>query len=266
MIVGEEFLSKLKHFNLNSYQAKLWTALLSRGIATAGELSDISNVPRSRAYDVLESLEKKGFIIMKIGKPIKYIAVPPQEVVNRVKKRISVDAQKATTQVENLKNSEIMSELQLLYSQGVDKVDPTELTTSVRGRNNLYDHLAAMMREAKKEVVISTTDAGLVRKADALKHVMKELARRGVKIRIAAPVSEKSEKAAKELAELAEVRNSELNSRFMVIDGQKMTFMLVSDKEVNSNYDSGVNVNSPYFVSTFQKMFENAWKEMKKVE
>ena len=56
---------------LNLYEVKIWTALLSRGVSTAGELSDIANVPRSRTYDVLESLEKKGFIIMKLGKPIK---------------------------------------------------------------------------------------------------------------------------------------------------------------------------------------------------
>jgi len=266
MIVGEQFLSKLKHFGLNSYQAKLWTALLSRGVATAGELSDISNVPRSRAYDVLESLEKKGFIIMKIGKPIKYIAVPPKEVVNRVKKRISVDAQKAVKQIEDLKNGEIMAELTLLHNQGVDKVDPTELTASIRGRNNLYDHLAGLMREAQKEVVISTTAAGLVRKADALKHVMRDLQKKGVKVRIAAPMNEESQKAAKELMVVAEVRDSKLDSRFMIVDGKKMTFMLVSDKEVNSNYDSGVNVNSKFFVNSFQKMFENAWKAMKKLE
>ncbi len=81
MIISKEFLNKLKDFNLNSYESKLWVALLSRGISTAGELSDISNVPRSRAYDVLESLEKKGFIIVKIGKPIRYLAVKPREVV-----------------------------------------------------------------------------------------------------------------------------------------------------------------------------------------
>ena len=68
----KQFLMDLKkHFRLNIYEAKIWTALLSRGIASAGELADISGVPRSRCYDVLESLEKKGFIIMKIGKPIK---------------------------------------------------------------------------------------------------------------------------------------------------------------------------------------------------
>ena len=64
MIVKKEFLNKLKDFGLNTYESKLWTALLSRGISTAGELSDIAGVPRSRSYDVLESLAKKGFILM----------------------------------------------------------------------------------------------------------------------------------------------------------------------------------------------------------
>ena len=86
MIVQTDFLNRLRDFGLNSYESKLWVALLSRGISTAGELSDIANVPRSRSYDVLESLEKKGFIVIKIGKPIKYIAVPPEEVLERVKK------------------------------------------------------------------------------------------------------------------------------------------------------------------------------------
>ena len=83
MIVKEELLSKLRrYFCLNLYEVKIWASLLSRGVSTAGELSDISNVPRSRSYDVLESLEKKGFVVMKLGKPIKYIAVAPQEVVD----------------------------------------------------------------------------------------------------------------------------------------------------------------------------------------
>ena len=65
MIVQNHFIKKLKDFGLNSYEAKIWTALLSRGVSSAGELSDIANVPRSRAYDILESLEKKGFILIE---------------------------------------------------------------------------------------------------------------------------------------------------------------------------------------------------------
>ena len=45
MVVQDTFLKKLRSaFNLNIYEAKIWTALLSKGIATAGELSEISNV------------------------------------------------------------------------------------------------------------------------------------------------------------------------------------------------------------------------------
>ena len=105
MIIQKEFLNKLKDFGLNTYEAKLWSALLSRGVSTAGELSDIANVPRSRSYDVLESLEKKGFIVVKLGKPIKYIAVPPEEVVERVKKRIKKNADVNIKMLESIKQS-----------------------------------------------------------------------------------------------------------------------------------------------------------------
>ena len=110
MIMQKEFIEKLKIFGLNSYEAKIWVALLSRGVSSAGELSDISNVPRSRSYDVLESLEKKGFIIMKIGKPIKYIAVPPNEVLERVKGKIQEDAESQARNLENLRESEVLGE------------------------------------------------------------------------------------------------------------------------------------------------------------
>src|SRR5512145_307027 len=111
MLVQKDFLNKLKDFGINSYEAKIWTALLSRGVSTAGELSDIANVPRSRSYDVLESLEKKGFIVMKIGKPIKYIAVSPEEVVERVKKNMRKEADESVARLENLKTTDVISEL-----------------------------------------------------------------------------------------------------------------------------------------------------------
>ncbi len=124
MIIKEEFLSKLRrYFNLNLYEVKIWTALLSRGDSTAGELSDIANVPRSRSYDVLEALEKKGFVIMKLGKPIKYIAVPPKEVLERVKKNVKTDADDAVKRLEELKTTDIVTELNSLHTQGVELIE-----------------------------------------------------------------------------------------------------------------------------------------------
>jgi len=134
MIVKEEFLNKLRtYFSLNLYEVKIWTALLSRGVSSAGELSDIGNVPRSRSYDVLESLEKKGFVVMKFGKPIKYMAVKPTEVVERVKKNMRIEAERKIKRLETIRNTEIVEELKSLYTQGVVLIEPSDLSGSLAG-------------------------------------------------------------------------------------------------------------------------------------
>ena len=120
MIVQEQFLKKLRViFDLNIYEAKVWAALLSRGSASAGDLADISGVPRSRSYDVLESLEKKGFVIMKLGKPIKYLAIQPEEIVKRSKRKVEDKAKEDMDNLENVKGTDLFNELNLLYSQGI---------------------------------------------------------------------------------------------------------------------------------------------------
>ena len=86
--MDQEHLAKLKNIGLNSYEVKLWIALISKGLSTAGELSDISNVPRSRCYDVLESLKNKGFVFVERGKPAKYGAHPPKSTIKNIKEKI----------------------------------------------------------------------------------------------------------------------------------------------------------------------------------
>ena len=202
MIVEKEFLNKLRDFGLNTYEAKLWTALLSRGVSTAGELSDIANVPRSRSYDVLESLEKKGFIISKVGKPIRYIAVPPEDVIERVKKKIEDDSKKRVSLINQIHSSEMIKELGALHTQGSNLVEPTDLTGSIKGRENLYDHLRSRIKKAEKTVTIVTSEEGIKRKIEALKNVLTKAKQRGVKVRIAAPVKDGSQ--LKDLAKLAQ--------------------------------------------------------------
>jgi sugar-specific transcriptional regulator TrmB len=264
VIVKEEFLSKLRrYFSLNLYEVKIWAALLSRGVSTAGELSDIANVPRSRSYDVLESLEKKGFVVMKLGKPIKYLAVPPQEVLERVKKNMKEDADERVKRLEELKNTEILNELNALHTQGVELVEPTDLSGSLRGRHNLYNHLELTIRNAEESVIIMTTSQGLMRKVEGLKPTFEKIKKRGVKIRIAAPITKETLPAVKDISDVAEVRHTPSKARFCVVDGKEIIFMVIDDSEVHPTYDIGIWVNTPFFANAMQELFDLAWKEMK---
>ena len=265
MIIKKEFLMRLKDLGLNSYEAKLWTALLSRGVSTAGELSDIANVPRSRTYDVLESLERKGFIVMKIGKPIKYMAVPPEEVLERVKKKIIEETTKKSEFLDKLKKSDVLQDLKLLYKRGIDMVDITDLSGALKGRSNLYNHIETCIKGAEDEVIIHTTERGLIRKLEFLKNVFKKLKQRGVKIRIAAPITEENKEYVEELNGIVEVRHSDLKSRFVVVDKKEIIFMVLNDEEVHPTYDVGIWVNTPFFANTLSELFNLAWKEMKPI-
>ena len=265
MIVKEDFLNKLRqYFALNLYEAKIWTALLSRGVSTAGELADIGNVPRSRAYDILESLEKKGFVVMKLGKPIKYIAVDPKEVVVRAQRLMRDNAEEHVKQLENLRTTDVSKELELLYKQGIEFVEPTDLAGAIRSRHNIYSHLDQMIRGAEKSVVLMTTAKGLVKKAEILKPVFERLKKKGIKIRIATQITKENAMIAKDLAKVAEVRNVEkINARFCLVDGKELTFMVMNDENVHPSYDVGVWVKTPYFVSALESMFDMAWQDMK---
>lgn len=263
MIVEKSFLNKLKALGLNSYEAKIWTALLSRGISSAGELSDISNVPRSRSYDVLENLEKKGFIMMKIGKPIKYIALPPEDVLERVKKSIKDDAIRESKSIDRLKDSDIMTELSSLHNTGVEVVDPTDLSGSLKSRGHLYSQINSLIKGAEKTITIMTTSKGLNRKNDYFKNALERAKERGVSIKIAAPVVSESEKAAKMLAGSCDVRHvDQVRGRFIIADSKEIVFMLLDDK-VDPTYDMGIWVNSAFFSKALVQMFENVFKTSK---
>lgn len=267
MIVKEELLSKLRRiFSLNLYEVRIWSALLSKGVSTAGELSDIANVPRSRAYDILESLEKKGFVVMKIGKPIKYIAMAPAEVLERVKKNLKVEAEERVHRLEELKKSDVLTELNSLHTQGINLVDPADLSGSLKGRHNLYSHLEMTLKNAEKSVVLMTTEQGLTRKLEGFRSVFEKLKKKGVKIRIAANITKSNAKLVNELGKIAEIRHSDAKGRFCIIDGKEIVFMLMDDQEVHPTYDVGIWVNTPFFASALQGMFDSHWDNLKAVK
>jgi|TARA_B100002003_G_scaffold226395_1_gene233142 sugar-specific transcriptional regulator TrmB len=268
MIVKEEFLSRLrKIFDLNLYEVKVWTALLSRGTSTAGELSSISDVPRSRTYDILESLEKKGFIIMKLGKPIQFIALKPEEVIERVKKNLVVNAKKKSVRLEKLKGDEVLEELTTIFSDGIKYVESSDLSGALKSRQNIYNHLDMLVREAQSTITLVTTADGLSRKLEVLLPSLEKAKKRGVKIRIAAPMNGENKKHAKEFVKVAEVKDiQDLHARFMVIDSEQLMFMLLNDNEVHPSYDIGVWINTEFFAQALESLFELAWKNFKPIK
>lgn len=254
MLLQKELLQELRErFKLNIYEIKIWTSLLGKGVAAASELSEISGVPRSRCYDVLETLEKKGFIIMKIGKPIKYIAVQPEAVVDRAKKKLQEDAEQQIKIVEKLSGTDIFEELELLHKTGVKRIDVESITDCVVGRANVSKFIKDMLLRAKKNAVIATNEYGLDYKSKILKKVSESLAKKKIKVKLYAnmPVG-----ANVNLSNV-ELLNTKHNARFASIDNEEIFFVMAGK---GPEFDSGVWIKSSYFVGALTGLFEKGSK------
>lgn len=127
---------------LTDYESQAYLSLASLISANAFEISEASGVPRSRTYDVLKSLQKKGFVDITRGKPLKYSVVPPQDVFERSRQDIKDQMEEAESEIKTIYEDQIpkfQAPIWLIY--GTDKIVKKEIEIISRAKNTL--HIAA---------------------------------------------------------------------------------------------------------------------------
>ena len=256
MIIKQEVFRKIKdRFSLNIYETKVWLALLGKGIASAGEIAELSDVPRSRSYDVLESLEKRGFAFEKIGKPIKFIAVKPNIIIDRMKNDLMEEANEKVESVSNLKDTDDYRQLELLYKHGINPIKMEELSGTLKGKKNIHVHLKDAISQASKSVIFVSDANSIKKKEKIIKASLDALKKKNVDVKIAVNGSDEEIKnISKEFK--VNVRKTDLNSRFCIVDKKNVIFMMTKSEDEN---DTGIWVDNEFFANTLSSMFNLSW-------
>ena len=258
-MMKEDLIKKLKgYFELNIYETKVWLALLSRGISSAGEIAEISSVPRSRTYDVLESLEKSGFVIQKLGKPVKYIAVKPEVVIEKLKNNTVSSAEEKIKTLSNLKDTTEYKELEMLHKQGIEPIRNHDLSTAIKGRSNLYTQIRDVVENAEKSVYIATSAYELLSKQKMFKDLFTKLKKRKVDVKVM--ISDDAKEADKLQKKLGvDIKSKDISARFVIADKRELIFTM-KPNNVHEDFDYGVWINSPFFTNSMAYLFDVAWK------
>lgn len=269
-LASHKVMDSLKSIGLNLYERRLWVALLARGTSTAGELSEIANVPRSRSYDILQSLAEKGFVVVQPSKPLKYVAISPVEGLERAKKKLEEDMKLTMQKMDELKSSPIMKELSEIHSQGLNVIAPEEISGALKGRYSVVQQLSSMVKAASKKVNIVTTADGLNELVDSHYNELKRAVERGVKIQIATTGVEKAMEAVKALNGIAEVRalNSKevpIAGRFAVVDGRELVFSLTDHKVHDTQHMAFWSKSEHAASSLLEPLFRLVWNNSKPV-
>ncbi|MEJ2267580.1 MAG: helix-turn-helix domain-containing protein [Nanoarchaeota archaeon] len=255
MIVKQELINKIKdYFDLNVYETKIWLALLGRGIASAGEVAKISHVPRSRAYDVLETLEKKGFAIVKLGKPVKYIGVKPKIILERLKKNVHKEAEHKIKTLLKIKDTDEFSQLEELYKNGINPVKREDVSAALKGKSNISNYLKEILQTAEKEVIICMNAEEVKSKAKLFQQTFEILKKSKVKIRFALSGSEDAIQQIRNKFGM-KIKKVVIEAKFFIVDRKEMLFYLTKNPDDES---IAIWLNSEFFSNAFASLFENA--------
>ena len=258
MIIKPELVKQIKdYFSLNIYETKVWLALLAKGIASAGEIAEISRVPRSRTYDVLESLEKRGFALMKLGKPVKYIAVKPYIVLDKMKSNIESNARERMDSLHKLRDTNEYAELEQLYNVGIKPIRQEDISGAIKGKSIFYSHLKELLENAKKEVIICTSVSEFQSKSRFFALIFDRLKSSKVNLKIALSGDEKEIKKINLKFKL-KAKKIEIDAKFYIADKDQILFSI--NKAEAPNEEISVWLNTPFFSSSLAYMFEQAVK------
>ncbi|MGI0073363.1 MAG: TrmB family transcriptional regulator [Nitrosotalea sp.] len=145
MSLSDKTRKALEKVGLTSYEIKTYASLLKTGQITASDLSQKSGVPYSKIYEVLGTLEEKGWIGSDDSRPTQYFAKPPATAIQSTKQAFETDFQ----------NNEdiIIKELTPLYEQSGTSERPDIWIIS--GVINIATKILEMVDSCRTEVLIA---------------------------------------------------------------------------------------------------------------
>ncbi|MFP8953218.1 TrmB family transcriptional regulator [Natrialbaceae archaeon A-arb3/5] len=103
MSTTDEAVTAIESLGLTEYEARCFVALTRVSKGTAKEVSQIAEIPRSRVYDTVERLGRRGLVEIQQSEPREYKAVPIETATRRIREdydsRINA-AENALQQIE----------------------------------------------------------------------------------------------------------------------------------------------------------------------
>jgi len=217
MPINPNRLEKLQEYGLTEYEARTYLALLDLGAATARDVANLSRVPRTKIYAVLDELHAKQLAQVIPERPKRYECVPFdvyldsfERTYERKLKQIQEDKRLLASE---LRRSSLPAPDQKAGSFHV-----------IKGRKNIVNKKYEMLARAQGSVLEMGSEYLAVRMAYFLP-ALREKAAEGVRLELLVPVVPVSADAVAEFRKVGVVKHSatqNLGSATLVVDDKEV--------------------------------------------
>lgn len=175
MIFSDKTYKALNQMGLTASEIRAYAILLRTKEPTASELSREATIPYSKVYDVLSSLEEKGWVSSNNTRPTRYLAKSPSTGLDTTRQKHNADFAKY--------QEIILNEIGPLYKSSNSSEKPDILVLSGAA---IESKLLEVANSCRSDVMIAIPETGktLVPRAMPRLQVLHD---RGVNIRVLAP-------------------------------------------------------------------------------
>lgn len=242
----------LEELGLTEYEAKTLSALFRLREAEAPETSRIAQVPKTRVYDVLDRLTKRGLIIEIHGRPKKYRAIDAATVFNTLLNEKKTQLNRLETKANKLRN---------LIGVGEGKAEINERVMKVKDKADFVRILSQEIDSAKNSVIAF---APLGKEHSLLKNSIKNAAEKNIEIKLIGAISEEAKRLAKEYSELGvNLKDFEHGMHAYILDGKKVILGLSDFGKESLEYHFAIWPENRPMADALQNYFNQIWKKAK---
>lgn len=159
--------AQLEDLGLSSYAARTYVALSALGSGTARDVSQVSEVPRTRVYDAVEELRKRGLVDIRQSSPKKFWATSAETASRSFERELQQRTERLRASLD-----EIGPAAHHAKQQGV---------WTVAGEAAVSQRILDFFADAQDEIVFMTVEGLLT---DELIAGLRDAAKRGVSIKL----------------------------------------------------------------------------------
>jgi HTH-type transcriptional regulator, sugar sensing transcriptional regulator len=205
----------MEDLGLTGYEIRVYTSILEAGAMTAADISKKSGVPYSKIYEVLNTLEEKGWLESDSSRPQKFFPQSPSTALEAMRMRSENSFRES--------QSTIVSELMPIYTKSGIKEKP-EIWV-VRGIYNIAAKVNDIVQSCQHELLVALPSVA-EEIAKPMQPILRTVHEKGVKITVLASEQTGAD-TVKALSRVAEVKLK--NSMFgggVIADGKHVLILL----------------------------------------
>ncbi len=250
--------SRLSEYGFSKEEAEVYVFLTAMGPTPARVIARRFAVNRMRAYRVLKGLEERGLIQRIMGRPVRYIAAPAADVLQR-----SIDEAKHRLIALEADENRVLEDLAKIRTREPEVAEEPRFRI-YQGRQQVYELLSQMGGRVKREVNLVTTSLDLLRLSLwGLDDMLIRLSKEGKQVKMLVQVDESSVEEVERIMGDIEVRHISVPSpvRFAIVDdGEILTSVAMDDSmSMTTDDDTGLWTNAPSFISAIKIFYESLW-------